>query len=348
MAQTPNVIGLTVMQRLKETGEPATPENYERYYYEISGLPRPESALGEAQVGETPNNAFCAELLGVLRQMLQEVTDKTETLAKDLGEKNKDLAGNVTNLKSSRDKSEILRLLSTVVMQAGGIQNTVEASHKDLVETRRALVSMQEELAETRQLLNEDALTGALNRRGLDQTLMREIARAQRLDTKLSLAMVDLDFFKKVNDAGNFVPVIAKQATVASGETPVILRWDYSALADRDALAGNPNIEVVIPKSGSIAGIYIQAISAYAPHPNAAKLWMEFLYSDEGQNIWLKGYCHPIRYNDMQSRGVIPADLAAKLPKTDAPIAFPSIDQISAAKQLITDQWMSVVGADVK
>ncbi|HNA29442.1 MAG TPA: GGDEF domain-containing protein [Thiobacillaceae bacterium] len=200
MAQTPNVIGLTVMQRLKETGEPATPENYERYYYEISGLPRPESALGEAQVGETPNNAFCTELLGVLRQMLQEVTDKTETLAKDLGEKNKDLAGNVTNLKSSRDKSEILRLLSTVVMQAGGIQNTVEASHKDLVETRRALVSMQEELAETRQLLNEDALTGALNRRGLDQTLMREIARAQRLDTKLSLAMVDLDFFKKVND----------------------------------------------------------------------------------------------------------------------------------------------------
>jgi putative spermidine/putrescine transport system substrate-binding protein len=75
---------------------------------------------------------------------------------------------------------------------------------------------------------------------------------------------------------------------------------------------------------------------------------MEFLYSDEGQNIWLKGYCHPIRYADMNARGVIPADLAARLPKTDAPIAFPSIDQIAASKQLITDQWMSVVGADVK
>lgn len=202
MAQTPNVIGLTVLQRLKETGEPATPENYERHYYELSGLPRPEKA--EAQAEEKPaeasNNAFCTELLTMLRQMLQEVTDKTETLAKDLGEKNKDLAGNVTNLKSSRDKNEILRLLSTIVMQAGGIQNTVEASHKDLVETRRALVTMQEELAETRQLLNEDALTGALNRRGLDQTLMREIARSQRLDTKLSLAMVDLDYFKRVND----------------------------------------------------------------------------------------------------------------------------------------------------
>jgi diguanylate cyclase len=200
MAQTPNVIGLTVMQRLKETGEPATPENYERTYYEISGLPRPEKPAAEEKPADAPNSAFCTELLGMLRQMLQEVTDKTETLVKDLGDKNKDLAGNVTNLKGSRDKNEILRLLSTVVMQAGGIQNTVEASHKDLVETRRALTSMQEELAETRQLLNEDALTGALNRRGLDQTLMREIARAQRLDTKLSLSMVDLDFFKKVND----------------------------------------------------------------------------------------------------------------------------------------------------
>ncbi len=202
MAQTPNVIGLTVLQRLKETGEPATPENYERYYYELSGLPRPEKAAAQAEgkPAEAPNNAFCTELLAMLRQMLQEVTDKTESLAKDLGEKNKDLAGNVSDLKSSRDKNEILRLLSTIVMQAGGIQNTVEASHKDLVETRRALVAMQEELAETRQLLNEDALTGALNRRGLDQTLTREIARSQRLDTKLSVAMVDLDYFKRVND----------------------------------------------------------------------------------------------------------------------------------------------------
>ena len=157
-----------------------------------------------------------------------------------------------------------------------------------------------------------------------------------------------LDFFKKVNDAGNFVPVIAKQSTVAKGETPIILRWDYSALADKDTLAGNPNIAVVYPKSGTIAGIYIQAISAYAPHPNAAKLWMEFLYSDEGQNIWLKGYCHPIRYNAMKTAGTVDSAAAAKLPEVTGSVAFPSIDQINAAKKVIGDQWMGVVGADVK
>ena len=205
MAQTPNVIGMAVMQRLRDSGVPPTPENYADYYYQFSGEPRPEKQTpapdsATETVATQPNSAFYAELLAMLRHMVQEVTDKTDSLARDLGDKNKDLAGNVTSLRSSRDKNEILRLLSTVVMQAGGIQNTVEASHKDLVETKLALNSLQEEMAETRQLLNEDALTGTLNRRGLEQTLTREIARAHRGDGALSVGMLDLDYFKKVND----------------------------------------------------------------------------------------------------------------------------------------------------
>jgi putative spermidine/putrescine transport system substrate-binding protein len=159
-----------------------------------------------------------------------------------------------------------------------------------------------------------------------------------------------LEFFKKLNAAGNFVPVVALQATVASGETPVIMRWDYNSLADAATLAGNPEIATVIPKDGALAGVYIQGISAYAPHPNAAKLWMEFLYSDEGQLIWLKGGCHPIRYNDLAKRGVIPAEIAAKLPPAEnyAKAVFPTIDQINNAKQVINDNWDKVVGANVK
>ncbi len=98
------------------------------------------------------------------------------------------------------------------------------------------------------------------------------------------------------------------------GETPITIRWDYNALSNRDKSAGNPDIGVIIPATGVVAGVYVQAISAYAPHPNAARLWMEFLYSDEGQIIWLKGYGHPVRYADLAARNVIPADVAAKLP----------------------------------
>ena len=118
-----------------------------------------------------------------------------------------------------------------------------------------------------------------------------------------------LDFFKQLNDKGNFVPVIAGAPTVASGETPIRITWTYNGLADKDTLAGNPNVEVAVPTSGRFGGMYVQAISKYAPHPNAAKLWMEHLYSDEGQLIWLKGYCNPIRYEDIVARNVVPADL---------------------------------------
>ena len=155
-----------------------------------------------------------------------------------------------------------------------------------------------------------------------------------------------LDFFKKLNDAGNFVPVIGSKATVAAGETPVRITWTYNALGDKDALAGKTNITVSVPATGRFGGMYIQAISAYAPHPNAAKLWMEWLYSDEGQNVWLKGYCNPIRYDDMVSRNAIPADLKAKLPDTKGAF-LPTLDQITAATSAIAAGWPTTVGVVV-
>jgi putative spermidine/putrescine transport system substrate-binding protein len=156
-----------------------------------------------------------------------------------------------------------------------------------------------------------------------------------------------LDFFKKLNDAGIFVPVIAKTATVASGETPIRLAWTYNALSDKDSLKGNPNVTVVVPKTGRLGGMYVQAISAYAPHPNAAKLWMEYLYSDAGQLAWMNGYCSPIRYDAMVKANAIPADVAAKLPEA-AGTVLPTLDQITAANTAITKGWPTTVGITVK
>jgi putative spermidine/putrescine transport system substrate-binding protein len=159
-----------------------------------------------------------------------------------------------------------------------------------------------------------------------------------------------LEFFKKLNDAGNFVPVDAEAAPVAQGTTPVALNWDYNLLSMRDSMKGNPEIEVTVPKTGVVAGVYIQAISAYAPHPNAAKLWMEYLYSDEGQIGWLKGYCHPIRFNAMSKAGKIPQEVLDKLPAAEnyANAVFPSLDDQTAAKTIIAEKWDSMVGANVK
>jgi putative spermidine/putrescine transport system substrate-binding protein len=191
---------------------------------------------------------------------------------------------------------------------------------------------------------NKVALAG--DPRASSQAYNAVYAAALANGGSLDNAQPGLDFFKQLNDAGNFVPTIAKPGTIDTGVTPVTIRWAYNALSHKDTAAGNPEIDVVVPKAGRFLGVYVQAISAYAPHPNAAKLWMEYLYSDEGQAGWLKGYCHTTRLDDLVARGVS-ADLVAKLPDITGAV-YPSSEQAAKAKELITTKWDAVVGADVK
>ncbi|HET9346141.1 MAG TPA: extracellular solute-binding protein [Candidatus Limnocylindrales bacterium] len=179
-----------------------------------------------------------------------------------------------------------------------------------------------------------------------NQAIQAVYASALANGGSLDNAQPGLDFWKQVVDAGNFVPVDANPGTIVQGATPIALRWSYNGLAHRDEMAGNPEIDVTVPASGRFGGVYVQAISKYAPHPNAAKLWMEHLYSDEGQLMWLEGYCNPIRYDDMVERGIVPADLAAKLPDSTGAV-FPTPEQLATATELITTGWDTTVGVDV-
>jgi len=152
-----------------------------------------------------------------------------------------------------------------------------------------------------------------------------------------------VDFFAKLKKAGNFNPTFALPANVKKGATPVAIRWDYLLLASRDTFlaAGGPAVTVTVPKTGGYAGYYCQAISKYVPHPNAAKLWQEFLYTDEVQLLFLKGYTHPARYTDLAARNKIPASLAAKLPPSSAysNVKFATVAQITKAQGVLAEQW---------
>jgi putative spermidine/putrescine transport system substrate-binding protein len=159
----------------------------------------------------------------------------------------------------------------------------------------------------------------------------------------LDNAQPGLDFFKQLVTAGNFVPTVAKQGSLVSGETPIVITWSYLALADRDKLKGTVNIDVVIPATGKFGGIYVQGISKTAPHPNAAKLWEEYLYSDQGQLVWTNAYCYTTRYDDLVKKGLIAGDLKAKLPDVSGTV-FPTVDQLTASKTLISGAWASVTG----
>jgi putative spermidine/putrescine transport system substrate-binding protein len=159
-----------------------------------------------------------------------------------------------------------------------------------------------------------------------------------------------LDFFKQLNQEGNLLPLIADSGPIAKGETPITFQWSWNAYANKDNFNGNPNITIVYPKDVNWGGFYYQAVSAYAPHPAAARLWEEYLYSDEGQSTWVKGYCAPARLADLKSRNVLSADLLAKLPDPAllASSIVPSGDQLTKARALVKDQWDTVVGLDIK
>ena len=123
-----------------------------------------------------------------------------------------------------------------------------------------------------------------------------------------------VDFFSQLNKAGNFLPVDPTPATIESGQTPVVIDWDYLNAAETAKL---PTWKVMVPKEAVIAGYYYQAVNADAPHPAAARLWQEFLYSDAGQNLWLKGGARPIRFDAMKTAGTLDAAAAAALPPVD-------------------------------
>ena len=129
-------------------------------------------------------------------------------------------------------------------------------------------------------------------------------------------------------EGGNYIPIQTTPATVASGQTPISIDWDYNNLA---YIKGAPSARwgVTIPSDGVYGGYYAQAVNATAPHPYAARLWEEFLYSDQGQIIWLKGGAHPARFADLVARKVIPKAVLAALPSPAiyTKVKFASIGQ---------------------
>jgi putative spermidine/putrescine transport system substrate-binding protein len=150
-----------------------------------------------------------------------------------------------------------------------------------------------------------------------------------------------VEYFGKLKDAGNFLPVDPTSATIESGQTPVVIDWDYLNAAESAKL---PSWKVYVPEEAPIAGYYFQAINADAPHPAAARLWQEFLYSDEGQNLWLAGGARPVRADAMVEAGTIDQELYDALPEVSGTPIIPTNEQTEKMAAYLADNWAKAVG----
>ncbi|WNG87414.1 ABC transporter substrate-binding protein [Mycobacterium sp. ITM-2016-00317] len=149
-----------------------------------------------------------------------------------------------------------------------------------------------------------------------------------------------VEFFGKLKQAGNFLPVDPTPATIESGQTPVVIDWNYTNSAQTAKL---PSWTVLVPPDQAVAGYYYQAINKEAPHPAAARLWQEFLYSDEGQNLYAKGGVRPVRADNMLADGTLDSAVASALPVVDGPVTVPTPEQTEAASKYLAENWAAAV-----
>ena len=136
--------------------------------------------------------------------------------------------------------------------------------------------------------------------------------------------------------------------TVASGQTPISIDWDYLNLAYvKEFPAGE--LEGHDPDRRRLRRrTTARRSTRRAPHPWAARLWEEFLYSDQGQLLWLKGYSHPARFQDLATRKVIPAGAAdgaaGREPVREGEVRERRRSR-PTAKNLIATEWPTKIGA---
>ena len=152
-----------------------------------------------------------------------------------------------------------------------------------------------------------------------------------------------VEFFKKLKEAGNFLPVDPTPATIASGQTPVVIDWEYLNVAQTEALKGQRDWKLVVPEGAVVGAFYVQAINKDAPHPAAARLWEEFLYSDEGQNIWLQGFARPVRIDAMMKAGTVDKEAVANLPAVKGTPVFLTQDQLASQQKYLLENWEQAV-----
>jgi putative spermidine/putrescine transport system substrate-binding protein len=148
-----------------------------------------------------------------------------------------------------------------------------------------------------------------------------------------------ITFFQKLHQEGNFIETPGLAGAIAAGQTPIVIDWDYNNAATAVADAGKFKWTTAVPTDASYAAFYAQAISAKAPHPAAARLWLEYLYSATGQNLWLKGLGRPVELAAMIKNKTVNKTYLKALPPVSKPAKYPSLAQVTAAEATVAQQW---------
>jgi diguanylate cyclase len=147
------------------------------------------------------------EAKATLKNMVTTFIDRLGDMSESTGEYHGKIEAYAVRITQTEDMNLLNDILADLAMDTRGMQLNMQRTRDELLVTRKQveeaetkILELETELEAASEKVREDHLTGTLNRRGLNDAMEREFARSDRNNTPLCLAMLDLDYFKKLND----------------------------------------------------------------------------------------------------------------------------------------------------
>lgn len=166
-----------------------------------------EKNLREALVKQSSLKQSLADAKDTLKILMTSFIDRMGEMTESTGDYQAKIEGYNLKIGLADNLTELGHILEDLMQDTRVIQASTLRSHEELMVARRQAVEAQEkirlleqELEQVSELVREDQLTGALNRRGMEDVLQREITRSNRTQSPLCISLLDIDNFKLFND----------------------------------------------------------------------------------------------------------------------------------------------------
>ena len=166
-----------------------------------------ERSLREAIIKQSLLKKSLTDAKSTLKSLMTTFIDRLATITASTGDYHQKIENYSLKIAQSNNLDELGHLLEDIMQDTRVIQNSALRSHEELLESRRQveiaeakILQLEMELSNVSELVHHDQLTGALNRRGLDEAFDRESRRVDRSHDPLCVALLDIDNFKRLND----------------------------------------------------------------------------------------------------------------------------------------------------
>lgn len=155
-----------------------------------------------------------------------------------------------------------------------------------------------------------------------------------------------IDYFAELANMGNLVPVPDATGGLTTGEAAVVFDWNYNWIGAQDQLKSDGvDFEMTVLPDGVFGNYYAQPVTIQSPQPNAGRLWIDWLTSDEGSEQYALGGAIPARFPELAKAGKLSDKALSMLPEPDIveKVQLPTTEQGDKANTVLATQWAQKV-----